>query len=95
MVSMLNPIVVPLPLALAVLAFLTYAAVTARGFMATTPARPGGRHRLGTVTEPTDWATVAAALAAERAAHRSAEQAINAYVGENWASGLTGELVTV
>jgi hypothetical protein len=92
MVPMLNPIEVPLPLAVAIVAFLTYAAVTARGFTATAPPRPVGRHRLGIVTDPTDWATVSAALAAERVAQQSAQQAINAYMSEA-IDDLTAELV--
>lgn len=71
---MLDPIVIPVPLALAMVAALAYAAVLLRGWMADAaelgakqtpvPAFTGGRHRLDTVTvpyRPRDWDTVAAA----------------------------------
>lgn len=75
---MLNPVVLPLPLALAILALLGTVVLWAAGYglrppaelrmpLPVTPPTPGGRHRLENAAapyRPRDWATIDAERAA-------------------------------
>jgi hypothetical protein len=103
---MLNPVVLPLPAALAVVAALTYVALLLRSWQTAAVPQPtvrAGQHRLGVVADPyrpRNWIALAAERTAEIPIDYWCQPTIEIaghddHPTERALAVITGELVTV